>query len=363
MCMFFFVATFFLYFIIFSFLTGLDRKLHGILQAGYRPSTAKTYSSVQSRYWKFCSLYSLQALPASELTILRFIAHLTPKVNHNSLQVYLAAVRALHVLNGFQAPPITTPRIQLALKSLSQSASDIKQAHPITFTLMSHFNTLLSDSWDDAALWSCMTVLFFGGLRAIELVPAVDQYELGYLPPRVCDLTFVKSPDTVAVILKVARTKTKPKGRLLVLGCSGNRVCPYCAVTMYLNMRGVRNTEGDVRPLFVLSDHSVVDKHYVKSRQSRLLAALGINSLGFTTHSYRSGLATTLAMNGHVDLIPKIGDWSSLCYLKYIRTPLASLAANASKFITHDQLFIIHYSFTLDGSIWPSGDHQGHFSV
>ena len=324
-------------FIIFHFFPGLDRKLHGILQGGYRPSTARTYSSVQSRFWKFCTLYHLQALPASELTILRFIAHITPKVNRNSLQVYLAAIRALHVINGFQTPSITSPRIQLALRSLSQIAPTVKQAHPITFTIMSHFNSMLTGSWDDQVLWSCMTVMYFGCLRAAELIPAVDQYELGYLPPRVCDVTFVSLPGTLAAILHVARTKAKPRGRTLVLGCSGHRVCSYCALVKYLRTRGVTDTRWVTKPLFVRSDGTVVDKHYVRSRQSVLLAALGIDPMGFTTHSYRSGSATTLAINGHVDLIPKIGDWSSSCYLRYIRTPLAALASNASKFIPVDQ--------------------------
>ena len=252
------------------------------------------------------------------------------------MQVYLAAIRAFHVLNGFPVPPITTPRIHLALRSLFQSASPVKQAHPITFNILSLFHHRLTDSFDDLALWSCMTVMFFGCLRASELIPSVEQYKWGFQPPRIADVQFASPPDE-AVIIKIARTKTKPTGRLLVLGCTQHHVCPYCAIANYLCRRGIRDTKFMKGPLFIRRDGTVLDKGYVRSRQTVLLAALGLNPEGFTTHSYRSGSATTLAMNGHFDLIPHIGDWASLCYLRYVRTPLSSLSALSAKFVPSDQ--------------------------
>ncbi len=311
---------------------GLDHKIGVLLRGGYRPSTKRTYSSVQSRFCKFCSQHNLVAVPASELTILRFIAFITPKVSHNSMPVYLAAIRALHIVNGHPAPPITTPRIQLTLRSLSQTANPIKQAHPITFSIMHKFYNMLSGSQDDLTFWAGITVLFFGCLRASEIVPTVEQYEWGFLPPLVENVQFAPPPEK-AVIIKVARTKTKPTGRLIVLGCSGHCVCPYCAMVTHLYSHGIRDTRCLKRPLFLLRDGSVMDKTYVRSRQSVLLAALGISPEGFTTHSYRSGSATSLTINGHFDLITHVGDWSSLCYMRYIRSPMSALSAIASKFV------------------------------
>ena len=322
----------FAYYVFFLF-TGLDNKLRRILVGGYRPSTARTYSSVQRRYAKFCTLYNLDILPATELTVLRFIAHITPQVSANSLQVYLAAIRAFHVLNGFEPPPITTPRVNLVLRSLSQTAPLPKQAFPITFHILSQFYSMLTNSFNDLALWACMNVLFFGCLRAAELVPAGNQYSQGFLPPMVSHLQFAQYP-VKAVLLKVARTKTRPQGRLIVLGCSGHQwVCPFCALLKYLHARSIKDTQHEKRPLFVLRDGSVLEKSYVRSRQNVMLRALGLPPEKFTTHSYRSGSATQLSINGFQGIIPQVGDWSSLCYLRYIRSPLSALAGQAAKFV------------------------------
>ena len=328
---------FFLYYLYFTLLffliPGIDLKLRTILRDGYRPSTSRTYTSIQTRFLKFCTLYHLEPMPATELTILRFMTYLTPRVSANSMQVYLAAIRSMHVVNGFSPPPITTPRIHLAIRSLSQNAPNIKQTFPITFSILSQFGYLLTDSYNDLALWACMNILFFGCLRASELIPAVSQYRDGYLPPQVCSLQFAVS-SYKAVILKVARTKTRPKGRNVVLGCSGHElVCPYCTVTRYLCIRGVKDTSKWKGPLFVLRDGTVLDKSIVRSRQSELLRKLGLPPDKFTTHAYRAGSATQLSMNGFHGIIPHIGDWSSLCYLRYIRSPLSELASNALKFI------------------------------
>ena len=67
----------------------------------------------------------------------------------------------LHVYHNLPVPLITTPRIQLALKSLSHHAPEVKQALPITFAIMQGFRKLLTNSMQDMALWTCMTVLFF----------------------------------------------------------------------------------------------------------------------------------------------------------------------------------------------------------
>ena len=317
----------------FLLVTGIDLRLRTILRDGYRPSTSRTYASIQTRFLNFCTLYNLDAMPATELTILRFMTYLTPRVSANSMQVYLAAIRALHVLNGFQPPPITTPRIHLALKSLSQKAPVTKQTYPITFNILLNFGYYLTDSFNDLALWACMNVLFFGCLRASELIPAVSQYRDGFLPPQVNSIQFTALGHK-AIILKVARTKTRPMGRIVVLGCSGHDiVCPYCAVTRYLCIRGIKDTKYWKGPLFVLRDGTVLDKSFVRSRQSVLLKLLGLPPDKFTTHAYRAGSATQLSMNGFHGIIPHIGDWSSLCYLRYIRSPLSELASNASKFI------------------------------
>ena len=92
------------YHFVFAF-AGLDAQVMDMVRSGHRPSTVRTYSSVQQRYYKFCGAYSLQPLPATEINILRFIAYISSTVSYNSMQVYLAAIRALHIYNAMPPPP------------------------------------------------------------------------------------------------------------------------------------------------------------------------------------------------------------------------------------------------------------------
>ncbi len=272
-------------------------------------------------------------LPASELHILRFIAYISETVSFNSMQVYLAAIRALHVYHSLPIPLLTTPRIQLALKSLSHHAPEVKQALPITFAIMKGFKSLLTSSMADMALWACMTLLFFGCRRAGEIVPSLEQMSMGFQYPKVCDVVFNTSP-TVAVMVTISRTKTQPKGFTLVLGCSGSDICPYCAIVQYLSARGITQTQVNPAPLLVSNDGSPLTKDNLMHRQKVLLQMLGINTRGFTPHSYRAGGATQLALNGVSEYwIQKSGQWKSMCYRRYIRESITTQAGLTRLFV------------------------------
>ena len=249
------------------------------------------------------------------------------------MQVYLSAIRALHIYNALPPPPITTPRIALALKSLSHVAPDVKQALPITYSIMSGFHKLITHTVYDLALWSCITCLFFGCRRAGELAPSLSQMALGHQYPRVCDLKFIKGTDP-CMLLYISHTKTQPKGFTMVLGCSRDQICPYCAMLLYLHTRGILNCGSNPGPLFIQPDGSPITKEYISTKQSHMLQALGINPKGFTPHSYRAGGATQLSINGvHEYWIQKSGQWRSMCYRRYIREPVSIQAGLSKMFI------------------------------
>ena len=314
-------------------LAGVDARVNALLSTALRPGTQHTYTSVQNRYIRFCTLYNVTPLPASELTLLRFIAHISTTVSSNSIPVYLAAVRSLHVINSYAPPPLTAPRVQLILKSLANIAPEIKQAVPITFSLLSNMHNLISSSWDDSVLWACMMILFFGVRRAGELVPSQEQVSMGYSVPMVPDLHFVHHP-APAAILRIARTKTNVHGINVILGCTGHTICPLCAIVTCLVKRGIVNTSHVNVPLFQLQSGVPMDKSYLMTRLRSFLQNLGLDPKGFTPHSCRSGGATQLALNGASEqLIQKCGQWSSLCYRRYIRESVHTIASYSKKFI------------------------------
>ncbi len=230
-----------MYLILSLVLPELDARVkHGLLTA-HRTSTTRTYSSVQQRFLVFCGNHNLTPLPASELTILRFVAFLSSHLSPSSLPVYLSAIRALHILNFLDPPNISSPRIQLLLKSLYQNSPPAKQSLPITFNLMHAMYYRLGSDFDSLAAWACMTTCFFGCLRAGEVAPSREQAAEGLPIPSLRDLSFV-SGSVPAALLRIHRTKTKTNGMLVVLGCSGHLVCAYCSLIKYLKARHIRTT-------------------------------------------------------------------------------------------------------------------------
>ena len=94
-----------------------------LVQAGVRESTSKAYSPAQRSFLHFCEHSTLTPMPVTEETVLLFVAYLhTKHVLSSSLNVYLSAIRSLHIMNGLQEPPTRTPRVKLALKAISNSA-------------------------------------------------------------------------------------------------------------------------------------------------------------------------------------------------------------------------------------------------
>ena len=70
----------------------------------------QTYSSTQNQFIKFCMQHSLSAIPATTVTVLRFLnsVHLRGTVQAGSLQPYLSGINKLHVEAGYDPPALGT---------------------------------------------------------------------------------------------------------------------------------------------------------------------------------------------------------------------------------------------------------------
>ena len=196
----------------------------------------------------------MQALPASEQVILCYIAFLTPNVAGTSLQVYLSALKSLHILNGLRPDALSSPRVKLAVKGIYDNGLPPSQKFPITFHIMNHMFALLLPNFDSQVVWVGMTLAFFGCLRAGEItIPSkgpIDPISI----VRMCDIAFSHPPSSPYATLVIRRTKTAPHGCQVVIGCSGHVVCAYCSLLAYLNKVGVQCTSGLTSPLLVLAN-------------------------------------------------------------------------------------------------------------
>ena len=74
----------------------------------------------------FCERFGLlnnngSAIPASEVTLLRFVASLSSSCQASSIRVYLSAVRSLHISQGAADPLLGSLRLPLVFKGIRRT--------------------------------------------------------------------------------------------------------------------------------------------------------------------------------------------------------------------------------------------------
>ncbi len=286
------------------------------------PNTRRTYSSAQKRYLEFCEEHSLlhangSAVPASELTLLRFIGTLSSSLQASSFKVYLAAIRSLHIQNGYADPFIERPRIPLVIRGLRRSqANRVKtEKLPITSLILHSLRAQFDLSqFDEAMVWAACCTAFSGFLRAAEFTVSGSYSSQHHLS--LASLSVDKSPLPDAAYLHLAFSKVDQfgKGCEVVLARSDNAICPVSALMAYVRMRGPNGG-----PLFQFQDGTPLSRSRLNSRVRQALTSAGWKG-HFTMHSFRIGAATTAAALGFPEtLIKALGRWSSETYKVYIK--------------------------------------------
>ncbi len=259
--------------------------------------------------------------PASELTILRFIGSCSTSKQASTLRVYLSAIRALHIQNGYQDPLLNCIRIPLAIKGLRRSQSlrpKTPEKLPITALVLLSIRSQLNLAVpDDSMFWAACCTAFFGFLRAAEFTCLPLQFQEGvHLSIQNIRIDKAPIPDTVYLNLPRSKTDQFGKGCCIIFARSDCELCPVAALMGYLHVRG--SSPG---PLFRSLDSSPLSKSKLYSRLRSVLMAAGWQG-HYTLHSFRVGAATTAASLGFpAHLIQAMGRWSSEAYKVYIKLP------------------------------------------
>ena len=109
----------------------------------------------------------------------------------------------------------------------------------------------------------------------------------------------------------------------IFVGKTGNQLCPVTAVLSYMVARGPG--EG---PFFRFDDGKPLTRPRFVTRIKEALTTVGLDCSAYSSHSFRSGAATTAAAQGVSDAIIKmLGHWKSSAYQLYIKTPRNQLAS------------------------------------
>ena len=265
--------------------------------------------------------------------MLMFVSHLAQQgLSHQSIKVYLSAVRNLHVSMGLheEFSKQLTPRLELVLKGIKKEKAKVAPPAgrlPVTIEIMKRIKTVLDCNtahYDNVLLWAACCLAFFGFLRCGEFtVPSQTEYD----PDTHLSLTDIAldnkfNPSIIQVTIKQSKTDPFRQGVDLYLGKTGKDICPIQAVVPYLVRRGARPG-----PLFMFMDGSYLTRQRFASLVTSTLQRAGIDDKQYNTHSFRIGAATTAKEAGVSDVhIKMLGRWKSSAYQLYVRTPREKLA-------------------------------------
>lgn len=324
------------------------QNLEGAVQRYYAESlassTKKVYNSGQKRFLEFCTLYNVQdVLPVSQDLLCYFVAYLGEKgLGHSTIKTYLAAVRSLQIDYGFDNPFMNSmPKLDRIMKGIKVAQGKLGRATQRKLPITPKILRLIKSQWvgvnadyEETMLWAAATICFFGFMRAGELL--MDRKN-GFDPSQHLALEDVatddkRQPSMVQITLKHSKTDPFRKGVDIVVGTTGDDLCPVKALANYLQMRG-----GAPGPLLMWRDGSPLTRSYFVKRVRGALIALGFtNTARYSGHSFRAGAATTAAaMRVEDSLIKTLGRWESAAYLLYVRIPreeLKGLSCTLSKF-------------------------------
>lgn len=276
-------------------------------------------------------MYALVPMPATEDTLLLFIAYLHRQgLSVSSVSMYLASVRALHVNNGYGNPLVDCLRVQKALRSLEMNGPKPKQKLPITLDVLERFLPHFNSSGHSLCVLAAMTLAFFGCLRASELTVG------SHFDPskHVTNEDVVFSDYYVSVLVKTSKTDKRNSGFHVTVGCSNHRICCFCAMKAFRDWKVEQKCQlGPNEPFFAMYGAMLTKDVFQKETRLKI-ALIGMNPKDYSGHSFRSGSATTAAMAGLTDWeIKLLGRWTSDAYQRYIRAPVTMPRSFASRMV------------------------------
>ena len=274
-------------------------------------------------------------MPTDEETLIQYAAFLARSIKHSSIKNYLAAVRHLHIRNGYELKLKKCLRLQLICRGIKRSQGcSTRTRLPITISHLKLFQCFLAipktGQFDSIMFWAAMTLAFFGFLRLSELTCNGAYSQDIHLSPS--DITFLPTwDDPVHFSVRIKASKTDPfrTGQTILIGKSDQTICPLQAMQTYLLVRG--SSPG---PLFQHFSGNALTREALIAETRQLLALSGLNSLHYAGHSFRIGAATTAASVGLPPwLIKTLGRWSSDCYERYIQCPTPLLSRVSSQLV------------------------------
>lgn len=304
-------------------LQRIDETLELVIRSAWADSTLATRNSQWSRYIKFCYSRGLTPIPATDLTIARFLVHLGSSCCYSTCNNYLSAVISLHRFTGFPCNAQDCYIIRLVLLGLGRRlGKEVNQKvglTPVDFQRI--YDRLDFSDVNVITMWSALMMSFRTLLRKSNLVQNKLK-DTGAVVLR-SDIEFTSE----GLILHVRKSKTiQNKKYVLKIPVTYTKSKCFCAVSM-LCSHLLRTSHIQEGPLYYLFKKGVWRPllygellDFLK-RSVKLIdmspSDVGLHSMRRSGASYLHDLGVSL-----VDIM-SAGDWKSLAALQYLILPLA----------------------------------------
>ena len=173
---------------------------------------------------------------------------------HNTIKSYLAAIRHLHISEGYGDPSIHSmvrlEQVLKGIKAVQSKGPKRTERLPITLDHLAKLKEVWSSEqskFDSQMLWAAASLCFFGFMRSGELtIPSASSYDAGaHLSFNDVTVDCIQNPRTLRVHLKASKTDPFRVGINIYVGRMGNALCPVTAVLRYMVSR-----RPEAEPLF-----------------------------------------------------------------------------------------------------------------
>ena len=261
--------------------------------------------------------------PLTQYSTILFVTHLAKSsLTYRTLKVYLAAITRAHIEAGFSNAICDDLLLQFTMQGIKRQHGAFSRTRlPITMELMRTLHVSLQTQptlceYDKVMLWAAFTLAFFGFLRVSEFVAPTC---LSFDPQRTLLGSDITSAADLVVFIKASKTDPFRRGCRIVIASSGSSVC---AVQAYHTYKSLRHQHSHL-PAFQFANGRYLTRQLVSEHVRELLTRAAVPNVQlYSTHSFRSGAATTAANANLPDwLIKTLGRWRSDAYQTYVHTP------------------------------------------
>jgi hypothetical protein len=303
---------------------------------GLADDTRKAYSRDAAKYFRFCSTFGVQAVPASHAGLQLFVSWLAPQRTTERIKAALAAVSSLHADRNLPIPT-SSAHIRRMLGGVTRWRFENGLAPiprqpqlPITHLLLLQILAVIPpDSLDRMVERCALCFMFYGALRPGEVSSRRPTR------PSMATLTWANaSSDKGIVSLTLTSSKTSQFLPVTVtIGRASDLTCPVAALAALRTWRILHGPSPSQQSfLFLRSVGRPLSYGGLTRCLKASIRSVGVDASRYGLRSFRIGAATAMDDAGvpsHVLAKQGRWSWSAGVWRRYTRSPqqMAALAS------------------------------------